>query len=240
MPVPLMERPRVHRGCGVRQAGGMYWEASVGGAMAALLDPPIIVDPDRFGLTSVGVRIVAFGGAHHILDIVGDSHYPSVADFVEEMRVYGVSRRIPRTVNVGLLTPASQLLLIHRKAYILNWSDYRPSRDFATYSCMRSIEQHRIGLGMCSAMWWEDFGPGDGTAGWSGDRSINRPMPDGNSYSAQYRPTGITPQYSTAIFARVPLSQIAVVQDRDQPEEIMSYVEGLRSRSQVPIQLVNR
>ncbi len=75
------------RGCGKRKPGGCYAEVgmSPNGKPVEyfLCDPPVLLD--GWKVSSVGVQLIEVNGVHHILDVVGQQHYPGVADFVEEV-----------------------------------------------------------------------------------------------------------------------------------------------------------
>jgi hypothetical protein len=64
----------------------------------------------------LGVESVA-----HVFDIVGQDNYPNVADFLEEARRLGVSRRLElEGGEYARLTPRSRLILLHKRAVIEN------------------------------------------------------------------------------------------------------------------------
>src|SRR5205823_11234312 len=116
------------RGCGYRQPGGAYFAIPLGPGGRPieefLIDPPIVIDPARLGLASVGVTLIERDGVTHVLDIVGREHYPTVAAFIDEARRLGVSRRAPRTIDFSRITPASRLLLAHAHADIANAAEF--------------------------------------------------------------------------------------------------------------------
>ncbi|GGR15842.1 hypothetical protein [Deinococcus ruber] len=59
-------------------------------------------------------------GVTHVLDWVGEGHYPEIADFIEEARLKGVSRKISHTAPISGLTKDSRLFLVHPRAAIRN------------------------------------------------------------------------------------------------------------------------
>lgn len=127
----------VARGCGTRVAGGIYAECGTSEnglpVEAFIMDPPEAI-PEHLHLAPQGVAWVERRGVWHLVDWVGSEHYPNVADFIEECRRYGLSRRVPRTAPFERLTPASRILLVHARAIITNGAAYRP-KDGAPYSC---------------------------------------------------------------------------------------------------------
>lgn len=108
---------------------------------------PLPITKEDYNLSAVGVRLVDVADAcrdckgpqksglvcrtcdgmgietiTHIFDIVGQDNYPNVADFLEEARRMGVSRRL-ELENKGQyarLSSRSRLFLLHEKAVIEN------------------------------------------------------------------------------------------------------------------------
>lgn len=229
----VIPRRPVPRGCGLRIAGAIYWEFGVVREMPAnntpgadrqriLLDPPVPIDIEALGMTAVGMHPIERDGVTHILDWVGEDHYPNVADFIEEARRWGVSRRMPRNLPWRNLSARSTLLLVHRRGFIRNWRDYRPQlagadRLLRTYACPTGNPDHATAHGTltdcCAGVWWDDITGGVVPQGRAaGDRTTVREMPWG-TYTGRERPEGVEPQYETAIVARVPLGAVAVIQD---------------------------
>lgn len=106
------------RGCGARVEGGLY----------ACTDVSPFGKPIEFFLVDPAVRWIGpqlrspmlaedGEGVVHVLIGVGAEYYPTVPDFVEEARVMGVSKRLPRDFDPARLTPGvSKLCLIHPRA----------------------------------------------------------------------------------------------------------------------------
>lgn len=123
----------VPRGCGpARDEGGIYAEVGlspVGLPLSFfLVDPPIPVSCAALGLTPVGVTLIEREGVTHVLDWVGSTHYPNVADFVEETLLFGLSRRLPQTLDFARLGPLSRIILVHGRAHIDNAWQYAEDR----------------------------------------------------------------------------------------------------------------
>jgi hypothetical protein len=81
-------------------------------------DPPMLLDTQAIGLTPIGTKIISMNGVNHVFDWVGTSHYPNVADFVEEVRRFGASRRAAQNIDFSLLSPDSMLVLVHSRTVI--------------------------------------------------------------------------------------------------------------------------
>lgn len=123
----------VERGCGVRKEGGIYLECGMGASGMPLewfiKDRPVLVDADALGLSAIGIKLIRDGnGVYHVLDIVGREGYPNWADFLEEVRRFGLSRRASTTTDFGLLTADSRIMLAHSRAYWENVAPYMAER----------------------------------------------------------------------------------------------------------------
>jgi hypothetical protein len=117
----------VGRGCGTRQEGGIYLECGTRPGRGQpleffLADPPVPMTCD----SKVGVELIERGGVVHILDWVGEQHYPFVTDFLEEGRALGFSRRISGTLDLFRLTAESRILVVHARGLVVNHEALRP------------------------------------------------------------------------------------------------------------------
>jgi hypothetical protein len=198
----------IKRGCGTRVAGGCYWELGIGPdgrpVEDFLLDPPICLLPD-LRIPTRGVIPIEHDGVTHLIDRVGAQFYPNVADFVEEVRRFGLSRRLPKSLAFARLTCDSRLLLIHDRAWVTNIADYR------SWMCRTGNAAHTPGQHpeMCIGVWWEDLAP-ISKVEHSLSRDCIRCMPS-FTYTAHIRPAGVTPIYQPAFFASFPCSRLVVV-----------------------------
>ena len=146
------------RGCGYRQPGGAYFAVPLtpGGRPVEefLIDPPVVIeDAARLGLTSVGVGVFERDGVTHVVDIVGREHYPTVAEFVDEARRLGVSRRAPRTIDFAQVTAQSRLLLAYAHADVANAAEFPTD---ATCPCHVAEHLNDDFAGMCARLWWQE------------------------------------------------------------------------------------
>jgi hypothetical protein len=241
--------PTVERGCGERVAGGVYLTVPlVAGGSAVeefIIDAPQPINPVETGLSAIGTMIVPrkvdTGSrqftTNYVLDIVGKEHYPNVADFVEEVRRFGLSRRIARNIDFTLLDSNSRIVLIHERAMILNSIDYMAARDPERIWCPRDIPQHMRPeyTSMCAALWWEDIREGEVAQGdeklthgsrMSSDhagvmqhlqrgnpRAVVRTMPSFR-YRGLRAPKDVKPIYQHAAFASFPIPKIEIIRDR--------------------------
>lgn len=244
----------VARGCGKRQQGGIYMECGMSPygmpVEHFLLDPPVPTDA-ALNLATQGIDWVERDGTWHVIDWVGQSHYPNVADFVEEVRRFGLSRRIPKNEDFSRLTTASRIILVHARAILVpaTFKRYRPSDD-APFTCPKRvlfkegqkvppfIKEHESGAPhLCAGVWWEDVKGGDPDKSVGGEvdsRFIIRTMPSFR-YGARTAPLDVTPEYTAGMFASFPISNLAVVRAADG-----SHVEAAAkaSRANIPIEEV--
>ena len=116
----------VSRGCGTRTSGGVYLECGTGYGGRPLefflADPPIPLTCD----TKLGVQLIERDGVVHVLDWIGEQHYPNCADFLEEGRRLGFSRRISKTLDLSRLSAESRILIVHAKGLVVNYQALRP------------------------------------------------------------------------------------------------------------------
>lgn len=201
----------VVRGCGNRVLGGIYCEIPLSKhglpLESFLYCPPVVVDAAALGLSNVGVKLIERNGVWHIFDIIGKQHYPNVADFVEEARRFGISRRLSQNLDFSLLTTESRLILLHDRAFIENHDKYRGDHE-----CPKSVKGHdRDPLPeMCISLWGEDLV--DGTLLEEGGRRVKRVMPS-FEYEGFARPEGVVPKYKLAILGSFPIPKLVVVND---------------------------
>lgn len=230
------------RGCGTRVKGGIYAEVHLsndGGIplMDCIFDPPIRLDFDALGVTSLGTKLLERGGVFHVVDMVGACHYPNVADFVEEALRFGVSRRLSRALDLSKIGPASRLLLAHPRAYIENFSDYAAEWVYSQAStdqhpsprCPKSLPEHDQveAPDFCVGAWWQDL---EGGVATSRARSVKRQMPS-FSYTGFSRPAAVVPKYCPAVFASFPISRLVGISDG--PEEDAK-TASILSQAKVP------
>lgn len=210
----------VARGCGTRVAGGIYGELGVTtdgtgrDIEGFLLDPPRPVD-HMANISPIGVTMIEQKGVWHIVDWIGANHYPEVFDFVEEVRRFGLSRRLPATLDFSKLTPQSRILCVHPKA----WMDpdscgvIRPgveSDDEHRYYCPSQDDVLRRvhGLGgslICLGCCKDSVADGEEMGSL-----VVRKRPS-FEYNAVKIPDGLKPEYKSAIFASFPFSRLTVV-----------------------------
>jgi hypothetical protein len=206
----------VSRACGRRIRGGVYAETRLSEDGLPIeyfiVDPPTPVDISQLGLASVGVQLIEINGIHHIFDVVGQEFYLYPADYVEETRRLGASRRLPANLDFSRLEPGSRLVLIHARAVIENFSDYPQPPDV---ECPKGIYPHSLSpLGeMCAGLWWHDLPDQPDESG-----QVLRRIEGGTVYRGHPRPEGVVPSYRHGVFLSLPINNLAVIQGGEATE----------------------
>lgn len=197
------------RECGPgRQASHIYAECgfSAGGAPIEqfLIDYPQGIDLTRAGFSTQGMNLVTRGDVHHLVDIIGAEHYPHVADFVEEARAIGISRKIPRTFDFSKLTAQSTMIFIHAKAAVRNAP--KVAAGTGTWSC--PCGKGHLPTEPCAAYHW--YSPPPTVAGTS-VRRLQRA-----SYTVRSLMPGMDElELTSGYFMRVPISNLTVILKQD-------------------------
>lgn len=121
----------VQRGCGTRNEGAIYAEVGVSEHGLPLedflIDPPVILD-SALGVSPIGVTLITANDngqiVYHVADWIGANNYPNIWDFLGEARNFGISRRLPKSLDFSKLSAKSRLLCIHSRAVVLNSVQY--------------------------------------------------------------------------------------------------------------------
>jgi len=207
------------RGCGVRKLGAVYLEVDTAPdgqpIEAFLVDPPIAIDAGSLGITPKGVKVIDDGEAGVLIDWIGNRDYPNVADYIEEARRHGISRRLPSNLEFDQLTEDTRLLLVHAKACVLNSAAYW--REVEAPWCPKDQAEHcdmryRAQGGLCGAVWWDDITGGCESVLGDGLRAVVREMP-AFSYLGRRCPDDVTPIYQLGVFMQHRISRLVVVRD---------------------------
>lgn len=244
------------RGCGFREPGGIYLETllSRNGRPIEdfLIDPPVAVE-HGFGLPDRGVLIMERpdgSGINDVYDHVGSTGYENVADFIEEVRRMGLSRRISRTEDLAKLTPGSRIFLAHKRAIIENSEEYyanlrQEQADYpgaSRWICPCTREGHiKLVAGegnqgeTCAGLWYNDVTGGDPS--YDPDqppRTVRREV-GSSAYSARSRPEGLKPKYRKGFFLNLPLHRLAVITDPEGGKDEASLEKA--GESGLPVEL---
>lgn len=215
----------IKRGCGTRGPGGIYFEFNTGPGGRPLEDfllcPPQPIDP-AWGLTPVSTRVIE----NCILDWIGEGYWPNVADYLEEVRNFGVSARLPKNLDFSKLTRNSLFCPVHSRGLNHSWNVY-PERQ---YACPSGL--HEANEGPCAGYHWEDI-----TEGMPRDshfylkRPTQRQMPS-FMYTANARPDAVIPEFEPAVIACFPCTRIVVVRGDGFDE---SYEKASAASGEIPV-----
>jgi hypothetical protein len=115
--------PAHERMCGRRLAGGVYVEflpardtiaARPSLVRTYVFNQPLPINPEQLGVSPIGVTLIERDGVTHIVDWIGEAHYPTAEHFMVEAERVGVSRRLPRNLDWSRLSEESRVLCVHR------------------------------------------------------------------------------------------------------------------------------
>jgi hypothetical protein len=213
----------VPRGCGERKSGGVYAECGLSAhglpLDSFLVDPP---QPPPEGLDIVNKTQIwqAQGGTCHLLIWVGESHYAYVADYIEETRRFGASRKLNPNLDFSRLTPGeSKMVLVHPRVINMNWDTQTPVEQ-----CRKEVPGHADRTEMTNT-------PSEGPCLYKTYELIPEEAgenitPDGEdlvmclrsfaSTTYMYHPTGEDASgLAPGIFAILPLHGFALIKDSD-------------------------
>jgi hypothetical protein len=224
----------IERGCGRRIEGGIYAEtgtSTTGKPVEAFLFDPVIPvdDPPSHGFSPVGVHpIEGVNGIWNAGDWVGETHYAYPADYVEEVRRFGSSRRLPRTFDFSTISAKSRLVFMHSRAVIQNYQALAQERPEYTQVarqpwCPQNKPHHQHPgqaepsvRQQCAALHWETFDPAGKDIDLAND-------PDLDARAAfrvfkglwEYR-CAVAPRpqrYSPGLFMWLPIHRLVVIRD---------------------------
>lgn len=241
-----------YRLCGLRVVGGVYATTSFGRGGGGggggnersfsdfVLCPPIPVTDDQvkaLGLTAFGVKqIPNKEGGYDIWDIIGADHYPSPADYWEEVDATGSISRRCEGIDYSLVTEKTHYVLLHPKAIIANPQAYYDAMPWkpGDWHCKAGNHGHEGGKepGQCVSLYWVSQDPDAGEVA-TGERLFGMSAMDvplaGSTYRAGARPDHIdTEDDGLGIFARVPLARIEVVNDPDNTKKFQAKKSQVR------------
>lgn len=230
------------RGCGSREAGGVY--LTVGTSPFGrpfedfLFDPPKILPLEELGISPIGVKIIKFPGrdVYDVVDWVGATHYPNASDVVEEGQAFlqrgenPISRRIASNEHLDLLTKGSKIILVHPRAYLTNFLELSQvlSRDHAERLDDDDCITHNLGHAdrpaqggngkeMCIRDWWQTLIKGDDYGSMPTDQHTCR-MYGSTTYLGYPAPQGFVPKYVPAAIGAFPLAGFEIVRSPDEEE----------------------
>jgi hypothetical protein len=134
----------MNRGCGNRKPGGLYIcsKLSPDGAPIEefIIDPPLLYEGEKFRTPT----ILEKNGVNHLLFWVGKEFYPYPSDFIEEVRRFGASKRVPVDFPIEKLSRGSLMFFVHPLALVTNYR-VLPPPPF----CPKSLAGHLTNVTYC-------------------------------------------------------------------------------------------
>ncbi|MGL4641195.1 MAG: hypothetical protein ACRCVX_15905 [Shewanella sp.] len=232
----------VVRMCGTaRTEGGVYLESGMSDDPMAkplewfLVDPPKPYEPD----CKLGVEMVeGADGKTHVIDYVGLEHYPYATDFLEEVRRFGLSRKVSKNIDFSRLSHGSKIIIVHARGLIAQSDlnrvmppDYTtPLIDQLVTKLDRldptqchcghhertgSLEHLTLDYsGWCSRHLWA-FTPADEAIRMGNETLYYRQCPSFKYQVFPVDPSASDPLFQTATIAVFPITNISVVKSRD-------------------------
>lgn len=215
------------RGCGYKQDGGLY--ACVGLSEHGTPIEEFVVDPPRlwqggaFRAPEISTRS---NGINDMVMYVGESHYATIPDYIEEVIRMGVSKRIPEDFPVEALTPGrSRIILVHAKA--------RPNFLFECLGtsphCKQPDTPHPCTFNLWPLAGLDAIERGSGKQEDSGKITVTIP-----SCSYTVTPPAVLPEvkvsdsslYDAGVFLALPLSHFEVCSIKANPDKQVARVRS--------------
>lgn len=240
------------RGCGEREPGGIYLECGVGPGgtpiEAFLFDPPLPLPEgvDLVNKPQLWMRTDPASGEpildslteepiYDVLIWVGAEYYPEAADYIEETRHLGASRRLNPQMDIAKLTRQSRMLLAHPHAIIGNWRDLIPPTvclkhlPFHDQEYVQSLHQREVAaqeeldtiydderLGPCIFKLWDILPREEALETFEQPGDMPLCLRRIGSTIYQYAPTGerVT-NWQPGFILGLPISNVALIQFAD-------------------------
>jgi hypothetical protein len=144
----FLKAAAVFRGCGERTPGGIYIECGLSPVGRPfedfLVDPPLAMPPG-LGCEALANKpqfwTDSATGTVHLVIWIGAEHYPYLADFVEEARRFGISRKLSAQLlerpAFARITLNSRMILAHPRGLNTWWAQQLPP-----FRCMKEVPAH--------------------------------------------------------------------------------------------------
>jgi len=248
------------RGCGAaRTEGGVYLESGLspfGQPLESfLMDPPLPWVGER--LPRLGVKMMLVEQIWHIVDVVGEKAYPSPADYLEEGRRLGFSRKVNPKLDFQCLTPgASRIITLHPKAILTSIERHanqelgnffesmdegspanNPKMHFCPHLKATGDDDSHVHQDnfMCLGlhwMLWESTEPN-----YSGPKTGGRRVASTVYDVVKPHARLVNPEWKVGIIASLPITNIAVIKARDNSHiETANNILKMRTKIEVSIE----
>ena len=188
------------RGCGKRKPGGVYICTKLspyGVSLEELIvDPPEAYDGGKFRVPIIFEK----NEKNHLLFWVGKEFYPFPSDFIEEVRRFGASKRVPVDFPVQKLSVGSLMFFVHSLAIIKN-HDVLPPPPL----CPKRMKSHLSKETYCLGHSYQ-VAP----ANYEGRRKVGDTV-----YDVKPAQTELSLEFEPGIFLRLPVTDIDHVVYKD-------------------------
>ncbi len=188
------------RGCGKRKPGGVYicTKLSTHGAPLEefIIDPPGAYEGEKFRVPIIFEK----NGMNHLLFWVGKEFYPFPSDFIEEVRRFGASKRVPVEFPIQKLSAGSLMFFVHSLAIIKN-HDVLPPPPL----CPKHLESHLSNETYCLGHSYQVA-----AANYEGRRTVGDTV-----YDVKPAQTELSLEFEPGMFLRLPVTDIDHVVYKD-------------------------
>jgi hypothetical protein len=223
----------VERGCGFRTKGAIYAEVGLspwGSPLEKfLIDPPVVIQPNKFGLTPINMRVFSANSLWHVIDWVGTSYYPTPVHYLEEVRRFGLSTKISlSTDDLKKLTRGSAIYVVHSLAHFdareFHYADLQNLQNlgYAWKHCPTGNHTDFKDAPMCVGLLWQNQAMIDEPAPADDDvlpyRAHHYAMPSFEfaGYEMPIDFENVPDNYQPAIFARFPITRLVAIRGDDE------------------------
>lgn len=205
----------ITRGCGKREVGGLYICCGLSRYGKPLeyfiIDPSIPVEYRSF-------RAPIWVNENTLLMWVGTEHYRFPSDFIEEVRLFGVSKRIPTNFEIEKLRVTTKMAFVHARAIVLN-QDQFPAPKFCPKKDSRHLQVGSRCLGIVYSL-----APGENNTRKVGDTEY--PV---FPFSENNLPV---PTYSQGIFLVLPITHLDFVIGKNPDPTLFTVADNLKTRAE--------
>jgi hypothetical protein len=216
---PIRANGNVIRGCGIaRTQGAIYIECAYepqGRALEHFLfdSPQAVTIRSRQGVEGIPDA----NGTTHLLDCVGETHYPYASDFLEELRLHGLSRKVAASAIVDKLSGKSTIIIAHPKAIVTNAKTLAAhipeaaKARCATYALSFNKDTTHLTSDVACTRHSYVLAEGNDVRG----NLVFRQFTKDTSYRVFPATGTFTPEFQTGLIAKLPITAITVIKHAD-------------------------
>jgi hypothetical protein len=188
------------------------------------------------------------GTLTHLVDWIGENNYPSVADFIEETRLLGMSRKLSPKMDYSRLTPGSRHMMIHPRAHIVKFKDYfKAEAEFSEGANLKACPQglpNHFQERMCARLFWQDIYGGEPLGDPRDPREVRKQLPCKAVYSGLTslydegrKKESKAGRYKPAFFLWLPIQLIGVIAAPSNREKEKQAVAAAK-KAHIPVRII--